>query len=444
MKSSLTSRSLKLLGLATKVGRQELAQTIKGQFSKSLEELSTGRLNTRINQARLIAEHLSQLKGAAMKAGQMLSLDAADFFPPEAIELLSKLQGQATPVAWEIMRSVWLEELGSEKIKEFTSLSETPAASASIGQVHRGVLSEGHAIREVAVKIQYPGIAESIDSDLSILQAVAQSFVTLTGRKMDLNELFEELNVVLKQEADYVRERENMLEFRTLLANDDNFIVPQPVTSLCSRRVLTMSWHNGVSINEWLKKSPPLVDRERIARQILDLYCREFYEWGLVQTDPNYANFLIQENPLKLVLLDFGAVLRYTPDFRREYVEMLKILGTLDRQKIIRSFTDFGLLDYRESDEVKDDFVNFLLISLEPFLPAKQPFRFRNDDFGKRSRDFGRAFAQKLKYSAPPRKVIFLHRKLGGIFTLLKKMDIEISLLPYWEQMTRTVIVPKG
>jgi predicted unusual protein kinase regulating ubiquinone biosynthesis (AarF/ABC1/UbiB family) len=91
MKSSLTSRSLKLLGLATKVGRQELTQTIKDQFNRGLEEITTGRLNTRINQARLIAEHLSQLKGAAMKAGQMLSLDAADYFPPEAIELLSKL-----------------------------------------------------------------------------------------------------------------------------------------------------------------------------------------------------------------------------------------------------------------------------------------------------------------------------------------------------------------
>jgi aarF domain-containing kinase len=436
MKSSFTSRSLKLLSLASKVGRKELTQSIKEQFVKGVDEITSGRMKTRIDQARLITEHLSQLKGAAMKAGQLLSLDAQDYFPPEAVELLSKLQGQAEPVSWDILEKTLLEELGPEKAAELKNLSQTPAASASIGQVHRANLS-GH---EVAIKIQYPGIADSIDSDLSILRTLAQSFISLTGRKMDLTELFEELALVLKQEANYSLELENMSEFRRLLASDSDYIVPHAFNSHSSRRVLTMSWEAGLNINEWLKTNPTYIEREKVAKLVLDLYCREFFEWGMVQTDPNYGNFLIQDNPLRLVVLDFGAVLKYTPQFRHDYVELIKSLGTLDRQKIIRSFQEFGAIDPRESQETLDLFSELLLLSFEPFQSSRQPFRFRDNDFAIRSRDVGQRFTQSLRYSAPPRKILFLHRKLGGVFTLLKKLDVQLDLVPYWQKMTETVI----
>jgi aarF domain-containing kinase len=436
MKSSLAARSMKLLQLATQVGSKELGQTLKEQFSKGVDELSSGRLKTRIEQARLIAEHLSQLKGAAMKAGQLLSLDASDYFPPEAIEILSKLQGQADPMKWEQLRVVLEEDLGAEKLAQFENLSETAAASASIGQVHRARLNG----RDVAIKIQYPGIADSIDSDLSILKTVAQSMLTLTGRRIDLKELFDELSIVLKQEADYELERENMKEFRRLLEHDPDFVVPEPIDSHCSKRVLTMTWQEGLSVNEWLKKNPSRSDRERVGTLALNLYSKEFFEWGFVQTDPNYGNFLIQENPLKLVLLDFGAALRYTREFREDYVELLKSLATLDRQKIIRRFTESGLIDPRESDEAKELFCDLLVNSLEPFQPSKQPFRFRDDDYARRSRDIGQRFTQSLKYSPPPRKILFLHRKLGGVFTLLKKLDVQINVLPYWDRMVGSKI----
>src|SRR5690606_4701570 len=151
-------------------------------------------------------ENLSQLKGAAMKAGQLLSLDANDYFPPEAIEILSKLQAQAEPIAWDKLREVFIEDLGEARLREFESLSTVASASASIGQVHRGRLNG----RDVALKIQYPGVTDSIDSDLSILKRLAQGFLTVTGRKIDLTELFDELAIVLGQEADYRLERENM------------------------------------------------------------------------------------------------------------------------------------------------------------------------------------------------------------------------------------------
>lgn len=438
MKSSIRSRSMKLLGLAAKVGREELAQTLKEKVATTLargvDEIASGRLKTRVEQARLIAENLSQLKGAAMKAGQLLSLDASDYFPPEAVELLSKLQGKADPHDFDELRAVMVEELGEARVLEFESINPIAAASASIGQVHRARLLD----QNVAVKIQYPGVSDSIDSDLKILQTIAQSFVTVTGRRMNLNELFAELAIVLKQEADYRIERENMKEYARRLVDETDFVAPVPVESHCSQRVLTMSWMNGVTVSEWLCSAPSHADRTRLGRMVLDLYCKEFFEWGFVQTDPNYANFLVQTDPLRLVVLDFGATLRYSEEFRRHYVELLKALGSLDRARIIRAFSEFGAIDPRESDETREHFADLLILSLEPFQPWRQPFRFRDDDYAKRSKEAGQKFVQSLKYSPPPRKILFLHRKLGGVFSFLKTLDVQIDIRPYWERMVST------
>lgn len=431
MKSSIGSRSLKLLGLAAKVTKTELAQNIREQFTKSVDDIASGRMKARIDQARAIAENLSQLKGAAMKAGQLMSLDASDYFPPEAVEILSKLQGKADPVDWPLVRSVLAEELGEEKIESFEKLSIAPSASASIGQVHKGRLDG----RDIAIKIQYPGIADSIDSDLRILRTLASSMLTVSGRRIDLDDIFKELGEVLHQEADYRIELEHMKEYKRLLGDEPGFTIPDPIESHSSRRVLTMTWMNGLTLNEWLKTEPSVELRLKVGRLLLDLYCKEFYDWGFVQTDPNYGNFLIQPDPLRLVVLDFGATLRYTEEFRREYVKLLQVMATFDRPKIIQAFVDFGLIDPRESDESKRLLTEMLAVSLEPFDKSKQPFRFKDDDYSKRTRLATQAFTQSLKYSAPPRKIIFLHRKLGGVFTFLKKLDVVLDVAEYWEPM---------
>ena len=434
MKSSISARSFKLLGLAAKLGREELAQKFKEKLSSGLDEVTSGRAKLRIEQAKHIADSLSQLKGAAMKAGQLLSLDAADFFPPEAVEILSKLQGKADPVRFATLLDVMMQDLGEDKMKEFESLDPVASASASIGQVHRARLFG----EDVAIKIQYPDVADSIESDLKILRILAQSLISFTGRKINLTELFEELATVLRQEADYDLERTHMKEYAGLLAPYDEFNMPTPIDSHSSKRVLTMTWMPGLSIQEWLKRMPSRTEREQIARNVLDLYCKEFFEWGLVQTDPNYANFLIEPRPLRLTVLDFGATLRYTPEFRKKYIEMLHNVGSLDPQKVIESSISFGVLDPRESPESQVLFAEFILMGVEPFQPSKQPFMFKDDDYARRSRELGQRFSQSLRYSPPPREIIFLHRKLAGIFTLLKKLDVQLDIHLYWIKMVGT------
>ena len=426
--------------MAAQVAGHEVRHKVKQTLSRSVDALASDSLKTKIRQAQIITENLSQLKGAFMKAGQLLSLDASDYLPPEAIDVLSKLQSDAEPVDVEVIKGVLEAELGADWPDRLTDFSEAPVASASIGQVHRARFQGA----EVAVKVQYPGIDQSIESDVSMLHRVSQSWMTLTGKKIDLGGLFEEMRALLLQEADYLIEIEHLARYRQLLGADPRFVVPAPFPDVSGKRVLTMSWEEGVSVTDWLSTSPSYAEREWLGRTILDLYCKEFFEGGFVQTDPNPSNFLVRAQQRQLVLLDLGAAMDYEEEFRTSYVELLSVLGTGDREAIIQAGIQFDLLDAREGEKPRNLFADLLQAAMVPFTPSLQPYVFRNADYSKQARQIGQEFVQSLKYSPPPRKLLFLHRKLGGIFNMLKKLDLRLDLLPYWQRMVGAEIVHTG
>ena len=419
-----------MLGVAAGVVGHELKHQIVSRVSAS-DKLGIAELKTRIEQAKVLAEGFGRLKGAFMKAGQMLSIDASDLLPPEALEILSKLQGQADPIDFAIMREVLERELGDEKLSRISELDETAVASASIGQVYRA-----RAFGEpVAIKVQYPGIAESIDADVDLLSKLGSSWLALSRRKIDATGTFEELRTMLKLEADYERERYYLERFGQLLQGDPRFDVPRSVPELCTPRVLTMSWAGGTSLNDWIRSGPTREERLLLARTALDLYCLEFFTWGVVQTDPNFGNFLVRPAERQLVLLDFGATVEYDDQFRTRYIELLRAVARGNRHQITEQGIAFELMDERESGATKELFVDMLISAAEPFDRRAQPFTFRNADYAARSSDIVRRFVTSLRFSPPPRRLIFLHRKLGGLFQLLKRLDVELDLAPYWERM---------
>jgi len=428
--AGLWSRSRSVLALAAGVAGQELRHEVRSRFGAA-EKLAPSKLRARIEQAKLMAESLGRLKGAFMKAGQLLSIDAGDLLPPEAIEILSKLQGDAEPVDFAIMRKVLETELGAEGLSALVDLEPTPAASASIGQVHRARVDGA----PVAVKIQYPGIAESIDADIGLLQKLGGSWLTITGRDIDLAATFAELAAILHFEADYVRERTYLERFGALVADDARFDVPRSLPSLSTSKVLTMSWAEGLPLSAWIRSGPTREERGAFAAAVLDLYCLEFFRWGIVQTDPNFGNFLVRPAERRIVLLDFGATIEYSAEFRAEYVELLRAVATGERARILEAGIAFELLDARESTGTQDLFVEMLRSASEPFEARSQPFVFQNAEYGARSQDVVRRFVTSLRFSPPPRRLLFLHRKLGGIFQLLKRLECELDLTPYWERM---------
>ncbi len=420
-----------MLGLAAGLSGQELRHRLRTGFSGTAEKLRSSEVAARIEQARLMVESLGRLKGALMKAGQLLSIDASDVLPPEALAILATLQGSAEPVELDTLRGVLVEELGPDWRDAFESFEERSAASASIGQVHRARVAGA----DVAVKVQYPGIRESIDSDLDVLQKMGSGWLAVTRRDIDLSGVFDELRTLLHREADYRHEVTSQARFAELTAGDARYVVPRSVRALSTIRVHTMSWEQGEPLGQWLQQPRPVEARLWLARALLDLYCMEFFRWGLVQTDPNFGNFLLRTAPLQLVLLDFGATVEFDGDFRRGYVNLLRAVGSGDAGRVAEEGVAFGLLDARESRPTRQLFAEFLQTAVEPFEASRQPFAFRDAGYAQRSSDVSRRFIRSLEFSPPPRRLLFLHRKLGGIFQLLRRLDVELDLVPYWQQM---------
>lgn len=426
------------MGVAAHVAGHEARHRVRQRLERSADALGAHRLSTTMRQAEALVSGLSDLKGAVMKAGQLLSIDASDLLPPEAVELLGRLQSHAEPVPFESLRAVLEEDLGPGWPALLTDLDPRAAAAASIGQVHRARY-EG---RSVAVKIQYPGVAQSIDSDLAMLHRISGSWLALTGRKIDLEQVFEEMRSVLHQEADYVQEGLHMERFRADLAGRPEYVVPTPMPAVSSARVLTASWEDGVPLRELLTPEAPPELTRWLATTLLDLYCLEFFELGLVQTDPNPGNFLVRPEPRQLVLLDLGATLAYDDLFRLRYLALLEVIGRGRRAEVVAAGVEQGMLDPREAPETKDMFAELLLSAVEPFLAQRQPFDFSDADYAARTRDVGQAFVKALRYSPPPRELVFLHRKLGGLFNIIKRMGVRLDLAPYWARMVGTELRP--
>ena len=417
---SVLARSARLLRTAVRVAGHEASGRIQGSET----------LRVRVAQARAVTQQLRQLKGAVMKAGQLLSIDASDFLPPEAIEILSTLQGEAEPVPFGVIKKVLREELGDGRVARLSDLESAPVAAASIGQVHRAHV-EG---APVAVKVQYPGVAQAIDSDLAMLERLARGWLSVTRRRIDVGALLKELSEILHMEADYLQERENLDAYRRMVAVDPRFVVPDTYADLTTSRVLTMSFEDGMPVRAWIDGRPNPAACSAFARALLDLYCLEFFENGFVQTDPNPANFLVRADG-RFVLLDFGATLRYDASYREQYVALLRAIAAGDEGLVVERAISFEILDPREGADARRLFFELLSNAVEPFAPKSQPFQFRDRDYLRRSHEVSAKFTRALEFSPPPRRLLFLHRKLGGLFSLLKRLDVRMDLGPYWDRM---------
>jgi aarF domain-containing kinase len=419
-KTSRFLRSAELLKTAAKIGARELLSSSP---------------SSRIAQAKAIVESLSQLKGAAMKAGQLLSLELDDYFPPEAIEILSVLQKAADPHPFSDINAVVNKELSKEQREKIKFLNEKPMASASIGQIHRAKVDG----KDVVLKIQYAGVENSIDSDLKILKNLFKSLAALTGRKMDLDPMFAEFKSVLEDEVNFLKEMAYLQKYKTRAGElGKAFHLPTVYPDLSTKKVLTMSFEEGLSLKDWLVTKPSLKKREELAHLMLNLFVHEFFKWGLVQTDPNFGNFLIRDEGenIILVLLDFGATKEYSPQLISDYQKFLKSVETFQAQTVIQEAIRFGLIDPRESSETQGALLELIFLAAQPI---KNPgaFEFNDKEFLVKAQDIGRRFTAGLKYSAPPHKIMFLHRKLGGLYSFLKKLDVAIDIGPYWDQATR-------
>lgn len=415
--TSTTSRAARLMMMAGQLATQEVTRRVRRAFDEKADQVA------RIQQAVTLVKDLGKLKGAAMKAGQILALEARDYLPDEVVQVLEQLQASAPPMPMETVKEILQRELGGN-FEQLKSISQKPVAAASIGQVHRAEV----AGQPVAIKIQYPNIRDTIESDIRMLNKVLNGAGLLLRKETDFSALLHELSETFLLESDYLKEAENAIAYRKFATPFPQYVIPRILENLSTSYVLTMEYADGKTLPDWMRSDNPSVEeRMQIGKWILELYTREFCEWGLVQTDPNLGNFLVHDH--KLVLLDFGATKSYDLSFRKKYARLVMAIYHKDREALRDVSHEMQLIDPREGEEAHDIFRRLVEASMSPL--TVESFDFKNKDYIQNVRVLTRELMKILKYSPPPKDLIFLHRKLGGIFQMLKVLEVTLDLREY-------------
>ncbi|MBW2274356.1 MAG: AarF/ABC1/UbiB kinase family protein [Deltaproteobacteria bacterium] len=367
-----------------------------------------------VERAQKLARRLSHMRGAAMKLGQLLSLEGDDLLPPEFAEALAVLRATADAMPVSQVRRVMGHAYGKGWEERFREFDFEPLAAASIGQVHGAVTADG---REIALKIQYPGVARSIDSDVDNLASLLR-VTRILPVEIDISAIIDEAKSQLKQEADYLREAEHLTRFRALVADEPGVWVPAVHEDLTTKRVLAMDRAFALPIEELRSPDYPQSVRDQVGVRLQRLMFRELFEFRFVQTDPNFANYLYAPETDELVLLDFGSARDFSSELIDQYTRICRGMITEDRDEIHRAAVEIGYLGGEETGSRLEAFLDLILLAGEP-LRHEGVYDFAESSLTGRAREkgFDLVFRQGF-LRAPPPATIFLHRKLAGTFLL--------------------------
>ena len=355
--------------------------------------------------------------------------------PKEIHQILQRVQDSADYMPASQRNKVLASNLGSNWQDLFSSFEEIPMAAASIGQVHGAVLKETGM--RVAVKVQYPGVADSIDSDLNNLSLLLTAS-KLLPKGLYLDKTIANARIELAWECDYIREADAAKRFKTLLADEqDVFLVPQIIDSASSKQVLTMERMEGIGVTKVQNFSQE--QRDWIGTQILRLCLREITEFRYMQTDPNWTNFMFNASTNKLELLDFGASREYPAKFIDPYIKVLQAAARGDRVACKDLSIELGYLTGHESKGMLDAHIDSMLTLAEPFSDrAPEIYDFHDQTITDRVRSLIPVMLRE-RLAPPPEETYSLHRKLSGAFLLCARLSSKIRCREMFAQAMQKV-----
>ncbi|MDP2345070.1 MAG: AarF/ABC1/UbiB kinase family protein [Deltaproteobacteria bacterium] len=432
--SSRFARFARMSSLTAGVAARHFGQKVASAFRDD-DEQEKAKKESQLKSATQITKTLGELKGAAMKLGQMLATDP-ELLPKEMVEELQKLGHSAPPMPFSTVKQVVEEALGQPLDEVFTEFSEQPIGAASIGQVHRAKMRDG---TDVAVKVQYPGIADTIVSDMRNLGGLlALARAQLPRERVDA--YLEEVTSVIQAESDYLKEAENLERFQFVLKNLKGVRVPTPVHELTRKNVLVMEYLSGQKIETWLETAPAAQKHEQ-GKRLLEVFLQTIHRHHVLHADPHPGNFMILDSaefvdgaPV-LGILDCGCVREYEAAFCDDLIALLVTLWKHDVEAMQVAWLKLGFIDKGVNP---DDVYEWCQLILAPMLQDVD-WDFGGWKIQEQAISFVLAHP-KVKLWAPPREVIFYIRTLAGLRGLLAKTGLKLNTY----RMSRAMAEERG
>ncbi|PLW81160.1 ABC transporter [Kineobactrum sediminis] len=410
-------------------------QRLRGDADAAPEESAFIR-----REARRFVTELGRLKGTYVKIGQMFALLGEHFLPPALTEALHELEAATEPLPWATIEPHLRASLGA-RLQELEVEPEALAA-ASLSQVHRATIRATG--ENICLKIQYPGLRDVIDSDFdAVVRMLVLARWVRTGRELDA--WLESMRTHLHHEIDYLREAQMGDAVAALVAEDTasrkhgRYYVPQRFPRYCRPDVLALEYIDGRLVTHPQVLALSQRRRNALGRNMLELFFHELYSWGILQTDPNFGNYLIRSdgNRDELVLLDFGSTLSCEEPFLKHLGNAIAAGQEQDREALLASLVGLGCLDEKSSDFARDSFSDFCFGLLEPLRPADQlPPEYLNaageycwgrSQLLRRAGKNAASAATSLDFATPSRDFALIARKLTGVFTFISVLDAQFN-----------------
>ncbi len=402
-----------------KIGASYASHHMKKVLGQSNAD-SKSKMHTR--NATTLFKEFSKLRGTALKLAQTMSLDNA-ILPDEFVDVMAQSQYQVPPINRMLVRSIIKQELGAYPENLFKEFSAEADAAASIGQVHRAVLHDG---RKVAVKIQYPNVRDTIDSDLSLARTLFKTII----KHPSMDTYFEEIRAKLLEETDYVLEGKQMMDFARLF-NNEKFVTPILVPEFSTRRVLTMTWIEGRHLDSFLREDPPQSEKDHFGQLMWDFFHEQIDNNYTVYADAHPGNFIFTHDN-RLGIIDFGCIKVSPPEFFDNYISLFDVHMNDDEQKLKKVYQRLEMIDPDSDDPAfEEEFYAFCRAFGNHFLsPYRQEqFDFGDPEFDRKVTEFAR-FATKFTEPRGSRHFIYVTRMHVGLYRILMKLGSRVFTPP--------------